>query len=300
MNSLALGILSGLLTAFMQSFSYLGGRRFLARYGNARQLLIASLVICGAAAWLLAIFFLDTTKIFSWKMLGLLIMSNGGFVAGQWGFFNAQKHIESSRIASLLGLKVLVVMFLSIVMLRAQFTLWQYTAIVLAAVAAMLMNWSKGRLELGGMGFLLMALVGYAFSDMGIQMVVAYLECSSPIAGGLSGYVLTYGTMGIGALLLMKPLKVSWKMVVGALPQGVCWTISMWGLYVCFGLIGAAFGNVIQASRGVVSLVLGIVLSYFAIDGLEQKQSWQVWLRKALAAILMFGAIVLYALTAKR
>ena len=300
MNSLALGILSGLLTAFMQSFSYLGGRRFLARYGNARQLLIASLVICGAAAWLLAIFFLDTTKIFSWKMLGLLIMSNGGFVAGQWGFFNAQKHIESSRIASLLGLKVLVVMFLSIVMLRAQFTLWQYTAIVLAAVAAMLMNWSKGRLELGGMGFLLMALVGYAFSDMGIQMVVAYLECSSPIAGGLSGYVLTYGTMGIGALLLMKPLKVSWKMVAGALPQGVCWTISMWGLYVCFGLIGAAFGNVIQASRGVVSLVLGIVLSYFAIDGLEQKQSWQVWLRKALAAILMFGAIVLYALTAKR
>ena len=300
MNSLALGILSGLLTAFMQSFSYLGGRRFLARYGNARQLLIASLVICGAAAWILAIFFLDTTKIFSWKMLGLLIMSNGGFVAGQWGFFNAQKHIESSRIASLLGLKVLVVMFLSIVMLRAQFTLWQYTAIVLAAVAAMLMNWSKGRLELGGMGFLLMALVGYAFSDMGIQMVVAYLECSSPIAGGLSGYVLTYGTMGIGALLLMKPLKVSWKMVAGALPQGVCWTISMWGLYVCFGLIGAAFGNVIQASRGVVSLVLGIVLSYFAIDGLEQKQSWQVWLRKALAAILMFGAIVLYALTAKR
>ena len=300
MNSLALGILSGLLTAFMQSFSYLGGRRFLARYGNARQLLIASLVICGAAAWILAIFFLDTTKIFSWKMLGLLIMSNGGFVAGQWGFFNAQKHIESSRIASLLGLKVLVVMFLSIVMLRAQFTLWQYTAIVLAAFAAMLMNWSKGRLELGGMGFLLMALVGYAFSDMGIQMVVAYLECSSPIAGGLSGYVLTYGTMGIGAFLLMKPLKVSWKMVAGALPQGVCWTISMWGLYVCFGLIGAAFGNVIQASRGVVSLVLGIVLSYFAIDGLEQKQSWQVWLRKALAAILMFGAIVLYALTAKR
>ena len=300
MSTFALGIFSGFLAALMQSCSYLGGRRFLARYGNARQLLIASLVICGAAAWILAIFFLDTTKIFSWKMLGLLIMSNGGFVAGQWGFFNAQKHIESSRIASLLGLKVLVVMFLSIVMLRAQFTLWQYTAIVLAAVAAMLMNWSKGRLELGGMGFLLMALVGYAFSDMGIQMVVAYLECSSPIAGGLSGYVLTYGTMGIGAFLLMKPLKVSWKMVAGALPQGVCWTISMWGLYVCFGLIGAAFGNVIQASRGVVSLVLGIVLSYFAIDGLEQKQSWQVWLRKALAAILMFSAIVLYALTAKR
>lgn len=299
MSALTLGILSGLVTAFMQSFSYLGGRRFLANYGNARQLLIASLVICGAAAWILAIFFLKTDRIFTWRMLGLLLMSNGGFVAGQWGFFNAQKHIESSRIASLLGLKVLVVMLLSIIILHTQFSPGQYSAIVLAAFAAMLMNWSKGKLDFNGMGFLLMALVGYAFSDMGIQLIVAYLQCSDPIVGGLCGYVLTYGTMGVGALLLMKPLKVSWKMVAGALPQGFCWTISMWGLYVCFGLIGAAFGNVIQASRGVVSLILGIVLSYFAINGLEQKQSWQVWLRKALAAILMFGAIVLYALTAK-
>ena len=94
MSALTLGILSGLLAAFMQSFSYLGGRNFLANYGNARQLLIASLVICGAAAWILAIFFLDTSKLFTWKMLGLLLMSNGGFVAGQWGFFSAQKYIE--------------------------------------------------------------------------------------------------------------------------------------------------------------------------------------------------------------
>ena len=191
-------------------------------------------------------------------------------------------------------------MFLSIIMLREHFSLWQYVAIVLAALAAMLMNWSKGKLDFNGMGFLLVALVGYAFSDMGIQLVVAYLQCSDPISGGLSGYVLTYGTMGLAALLLMKPMKVDWKMVAVALPQGICWTVSMWGLYVCFGLIGAAFGNVIQASRGVVSLVLGIVLSYFAINGLEQKQGAAVWVRKAIAALLMFGAIVLYALTAKR
>lgn len=299
MSGLTLGVLSGLLAALMQSLSYLGGRRFLVQCGNVRQLLIASMVICGIAAWTLAFFFLDISKLFTWKMLVLLIMSNGGFVLGQWGFFCAQKHIESSRIASLLGLKVLVVMLLSIIMVRAQFSFWQYTAIVTAALSAMLMNWSKGKLDFNGMGYLFMALIGYAFSDMGIQLIVAYLQCSNPIVGGLSGYVLTYGTMGVGAILLMKPLRVSWKMVAGALPQGVCWTISMWGLYVCFGLIGAAFGNVIQASRGVISLVLGIVLSYFAINGLEQKQSVGVWLRKAVAAILMFGAIVLYALTSK-
>ena len=232
-------------------------------------------------------------------MLGFLLMGNGGFILGQWGFFSAQKHIESSRIASLLGLKVLVVMLLSIIMLRTCFAMGQYAAIMLAVLAAMLMNWSKGKLDLNGMGYLLMALVGYAFSDIGIQLIVEYLQCSDPITGGLSGYVLTYGTMGLGALALMKPMQVSWKMVAGALPQGVCWTISMWGLYVCFGLIGAAFGNVIQASRGVISLILGIILSFFAINGLEQKQSAAVWVRKTVAALLMFAAIVLYALTAK-
>ena len=226
-------------------------------------------------------------------------MSNGGFVAGQWGFFNAQKHIESSRIASLLGLKVLVVMFLSIVMLRAQFTLWQYTAIVLAAVDAMLMNWSKGKLDWNGMGFLMVALTGYAVSDLGVQLVVKSFNTSDPIRNGMCGFALCYGIGGVVSLGMIKPCKISWQMVKGAFPQAICWVVSMWGLYVCFGLLGAAFGNVIQASRGVISLVMGIVLSYFAIQGLEQKQSALVWVRKAVAAILMFGAIVLYAFSAK-
>ena len=81
--------------------------------------------------------------------------------------------------------------------------------------------------------------------------------------------------------------------------QAGCWIVSMWGLYISFGLIGASFGNVVQASRGVISLLLGIILSRFAINGLEQRQSVAVWLRKAAAALLMFGAIVLYALVTK-
>ena len=117
-TTLLLGIAGGLVAAFMQSCSYLGGRRFLATCGNSLQLLVSSLIICGAAAWIMAIFLLDTHKIFSWQMAGFLTMCNGGFIAGQWGFFNAQKHIESSRIASLLGLKVLVVMLLAMIFLR--------------------------------------------------------------------------------------------------------------------------------------------------------------------------------------
>jgi len=299
MSTLAIGIICGLITAFAQSFSYLGGRRFLAKEGNAVQLMISSLIICGTGAWLMAPFFWFPEKYFTWEMALWVLLTDGGFLIGQWGFFNAQKHIESSRIASLLGLKVVAVTLLTMTFLGEKYTLLQYTAIAGAAVAAMLMNWSKGKLDWKGMNFLLAALLGYASSDLGVQQVVKLIGGNDPIIRGMAGFTLTYGAMLIGAILVMPLFKVKWKMVKGALPQGMCWVISMWGLYVCFGLIGAAFGSVIQASRGVISLILGIILSFFAIEGLEQKQSASVWVRKAAAALLMFGAIVLYALSAK-
>lgn len=299
MSMIAIGIISGLVTAFMQSFSYLGGRRFLAKEGNAVQLMISSLIICGVGAWLLLPFFWYPEKYFTWQMALWVLLTDGGFLVGQWGFFNAQKHIESSRIASLLGLKVVAVTLLTMTFLGERYSILQYTAIAGAAAAAMLMNWSKGKLDWKGMNYLITALLGYASSDLGVQQVVKLIGGSDPISRGMAGYTLTYGAMLIGALLVMPIFKVKWKMVKGALPQGCCWVISMWGLYVCFGLLGAAFGNVIQASRGVVSLVLGIVLSYFCIEGLEQKQSAAVWVRKTAAALLMFGSIVLYALSAK-
>ncbi|MBR2358338.1 MAG: EamA family transporter [Lentisphaeria bacterium] len=298
-TTLLLGIAGGLVAAFMQSCSYLGGRRFLATCGNSLQLLVSSLIICGAAAWIMAIFLLDTHKIFSWQMAGFLTMCNGGFIAGQWGFFNAQKHIESSRIASLLGLKVLVVMLLAMIFLREKFVYMQYLAVAIAATAAMLMNWNKGKLDWNGMGFLFVALLGYAVSDLGVQQVVREISSGQPVKDGVCGFILSYGTMGILALMAVKPCNISRKMLKGAFMQAGCWIVSMWGLYISFGLIGASFGNVVQASRGVISLLLGIILSRFAINGLEQKQSVAVWLRKAAAALLMFGAIVLYALVTK-
>jgi drug/metabolite transporter (DMT)-like permease len=212
--------------------------------------------------------------------------------------FSAQKYIESSRIASLMGLKILVVALLAIVLLREKFTLLQYIAMLGAAGAGILMNSSSGKLQWGGMGYLALTLVGYAFSDLGIQLVVKEINVSDPIIGGLSGFVTNYAPVGVIALFCLKPMKIDRKKFFAAAPQGICWIFSMLGLYVCFGLMGAAFGNVLQASRGIISLIIGAFLSYFAIQNFdEQKQSAAVWIRKGLAALLMFGAIVLYAVT---
>jgi hypothetical protein len=197
-----------------------------------------------------------------------------------------------------MGLKILVVAMLTIVLLRESFTPVQYSAMLVAAVAGVLIDWSSGKLELGGMGYMAVTMVGYAFSDLGIQLVVKEIDSADPITGGLSGFIINYFVTGVVALFCLKPLKITPRMIVGALPQGVCWIISMLGLYVCFGLVGAAFGNVLQASRGIISLLLGVMLSTFVIQHSdEQKQSAKVWIRKGIAALLMFGAIVMYALS---
>lgn len=298
-SNLTIGIASGLIAAFMQSCSYLCGRRFLLVHGDARQLLFASMIIEGMAALILAPFLINWEKLLSWQMLWYVFICNTGYIVGSWGFFSAQKHIESSRIASLMGLKVIMVMLLSMVFLGSRFVYFQYVAIVICALSAMLMNWSRGKLDWGGMGFLLVALIGYAVSDLGVQLIVNGVSEGDPIRGGLSGFSSCYGICGIIGLLLMKPCRITWKMIQGAVPQALCWIVSMWGLYICFGLLGASFGNIIQASRGVISLVMGIILSHLAIQGLEAKQSCLVWIRKTVAALLMFGAIVLYALSVK-
>ncbi|MBE6379929.1 MAG: hypothetical protein E7047_03275 [Lentisphaerae bacterium] len=299
MSNWAIGIISGLVAGLMQSCSYLGGQRFLNKYNNSAQMVICSLLITGAVTWLMAPFFLYTSTLFSWRMLLYVIMTDIGLVVGHWGFFSAQKHIESSRIASLMGLKVLVVAVLSIVLLRIGFTFLQYLAMLGAASAGLLMNWNQGKLNWNGMGYMLVCFIGYAFSDLGVQLVVQEMPAEDPIAAGFSGFIVNYSVTGLGALCLIKKFKIDYRMLCTALPQGLCWVVSMWGLYICFGLVGAAFGNVLQASRGIISLVIGIILSYFAMQSLEKKQSADQWVRKAVAALIMFGSIMLYAFTAK-
>ena len=298
MSVFFLGVSGGLLAALMQSCAYLCGRRYLARYNNSTELTFCSLAITGIAALMMAPFVLQTENLFSWRMLLFILMTDAGLVAGHWGFFSAQKYIESSRIASLMGLKVLIVVLLAIVLLHEKFTLLQYTAMLGTVAAGVLINYSQGKLQWQGMGYLAVTLVGYAFSDLGIQLVVGEIGSGGPITKGFSGFVTNYGPVGLAALLCLKPLKIDRKKFATALPQGICWIMSMLGLYVSFGLLGAAFGNVLQASRGIISLILGIIISYFAVNNPdEEKQSAVVWLRKAAAALLMFGAITLYAMT---
>ena len=59
-------------------------------------------------------------------------------------------------------------------------------------------------------------------------------------------------------------------------------------------MIGVVFGNIIQASRGIISVALGAVLLHYGFDRLEPRVGRKAWIRRFLMAVVMVAAMCLY------
>ena len=70
----------------------------------------------------------------------------------------------------------------------------------------------------------------------------------------------------------------------------------MAALYICFGQIGVVFGNILQSTRGFMSVVLGAMLAHLGWHELEQRVDRATLLKRMAAAALMTAAIALYAI----
>ena len=79
-----------------------------------------------------------------------------------------------------------------------------------------------------------------------------------------------------------------------ALPFAATWLLSMVFLYACFAFVGPVFGNILQSTRGIISIVLGAGLARLGLEHLEQKVSRPVLRQRIGAAILMCAAVWLF------
>jgi hypothetical protein len=60
--------------------------------------------------------------------------------------------------------------------------------------------------------------------------------------------------------------------------------------------VGAVFGNVVQSTRGIMSVVIGAVLAHLGWHELEQQVDRATLVRRIGAACLMTAAIAVYVL----
>jgi uncharacterized membrane protein len=309
MTDLSLGVVSGLAAAFFSAVSYLVSRHYglcqraMGRKGSALRLLAVSHLLMAAvcipltwAAWPASS---PPVRLFA----APLAASVGFYLLGQSALFAALKRVEASRLAPLLGLKIVMLAVIVSFVLGHVLDTRQWLAVALSVAAAAMLQSGRGAVPAGAFGFVLSCCLSFAISDIFILHLIdglqkGAIESSGAIsrlhAGGLA-MALTYGVCGV----LFAPLVVALRPYTradwaAAAQYASAWLVSMVGLYLCFGLVGVVFGNILQSTRGVMSVALGAAMAHLGWHELEQRVDRATLLRRLAAALLMTAAIALY------
>jgi drug/metabolite transporter (DMT)-like permease len=294
------GIFLGLGAAVFQSTSYVGSRVFAHRYPDKPlHLLSLSHIVMGIFALMMLPFVWPNTMPAFAAYGPSLIACSGFYLIGQWLLFAALKKASASRVSPLLGIKVFILALIGVLFLGQRFGLLQWTAIMMSVAAAVMLSRTGEKLSLRVAIWIFLTCVAYCFSDINIKILVGHFNylgfAHSAILSGCLSYILC-GI--IAAVLLPFVAQPTTTMFVYSLPFAAEWFVAMLLLYACFGIIGVVYGNIVQSSRGIISIMFGAALVKLNYEHLDQKVSRGVFFQRLAAAILMSCAIALYYLEA--
>jgi drug/metabolite transporter (DMT)-like permease len=298
---LIIGIITGLLMAFFQSCSYLASRFFYAKTaGSGFHLLSLAHIQMGiAAAILLWIFWPQQPLPFSTVAL-IVILNSLVYMAGQAFFLLALKHANPSQIASLLALKLIVISAASSVILHLEISALQVIGIILSLIAVVLLNSSRDKIPIKGFILSLFAVAGYSASDICIVVIVNDLNNYGIPNASFIATCLVYICTGVIGMMILPFLKNSWKrpvMWLSALPFAGSWLTAMFFLFQTFLLLGPVFGNILQTTRGIISVLLGLLVTRLGFFHLEEKMLRHAFIRRLGTALLMTGAVSLFVIS---
>lgn len=290
------GVLLGLGAAIMQSLSYVFSRIYVLRNpGAAWKLMILGHVIMGALA-LVALPLLDVHRLppmetYIWP----LCLVTGSYLLGQMGLFWVLRRTEASRVSPLLGLKVAFVAIASLLFMGISHSTTQWLAVALCIFGAFLLGTSGSRISLAVAIGIAITCMAYVVSDMYIVVLVRRLEGMGQGQAVFMGVAMAYILAGAAAMLGLPTVgKVGRREWLSAAPWAMSWLMAMILLFGCFAIVNVVYGNIIQSTRGLISIFMGAALAAGGLVHLEQRVSRGIFWRRVAAGCLMVLAIVLY------
>ena len=308
MNSVVVGVGCGLVAAVFSSLSFLISRHHGVRADGGKtsatvlRLLVLAHFLMGAAclplAWALWPSGTAATTDAVLRAARPLFCSATCYLLGQTCMFLVLGRVNASRVSPLLGLKVLMLAGITTLFMGHALDWRQWAGVCLSAAAAAALRTSGGAVPAGSMALILLACLLFSVSDLCIVGLIDAIAAGWSVGrlhAGLIAMATTYAACGLLALpvvLLRAPWRRDeWR--AGAAYAGA-WMASMVGLYFCFGMIGAVFGNVMQSTRGLMSVAVGAVLAHMGWHELEQRVDRRTLIARAVAAVMMTAAIALY------
>lgn len=300
-----IGVLLGLAAATLQSFCYIVSGSYVRRTGRAGWTLTApqrALMLIPYGALTVATW----PESFAGEGLPFLAGAATCMVMaylGDVGLFQMQKTVEPSRVAPLQAMKIPLIALISWAVLGRVYSGGQVLGILLVVASAGILCGAGQRIGRSAWLWLLVCSGGFAVSDIGVGCALAH---SREMCGGLlRSSLFALGVTGLGSSVLALPVVAAQKAsgtlptlrecLRYALPFGTLWIVAMVFLFVCFSLSGIVLGTIAQSTRGLISVAVGWFLAHHGFADLERGVSVAVFIRRAVAAILIIGAMVLYA-----
>ena len=296
----AIGILLGLAVALTQSISFLCVRLFAVRRrkGVMRLLILGHVimgVICAAALPLLW----DQRAGNVGDFIRPLVGAAGFYLIGQASLMFALTRSDASRIAPLLALKIVVLALVTVTALDGQLGAMQWGGVALSVAAAFILNHTGGRLPLPCLAAVALTCAAYAMSDLNVKALVTALGAMGKARGSLLAVSMCYVLTGAAALALLPWAgRGLWAEIRYAAPFAISWLAAMVFLFACFAHVGVVFGNILQSTRGLISILLGAGIAALGMHHLEQKHPRHVLVRRLVAAGMMCLAIAMWTLGA--
>ena len=295
---MAMGIFAAALTAVLQSFSYISSAAFNKRYNSSFKLLVFSQLAMGVVSIPITVIFFPRGLFADCSTTGLWLLFWIAITCiGQYFFFATQNEIESSRLSSLLGLKIVVLAIITSVVSRELVSFPRLLAIMLATAGAVGMNGGNSvrRVTLKAIVFLISTVISYCVADL-IETHLLNMSRSGNIwCDSLGVCAACYMVLGLAMIPILRKTGFSLDEVKCAAPYGILYFFSQVALFVSFGLIGPVFANVVQSSRGMISVAIGILLCRFGLSSLDVKGDRKLWIRRFICAGIMSAAIIIYA-----
>lgn len=293
------GIIFGLSTAVLQSFAYIFSRAFLARRGTSPALLFAlSHVQMGLISLVLLPFVL--TAVPSVHVVLPLIATSVCYLFGQWMLFRVLRTVESSKLTPLLGFKVPLLAVATSVFLGAELHPIAWIAVMLCTAGGLLISPPQGGPNRRLLAAAALICIGYAGSDLSIPFLVNALSGAArvPVAAAVALCYLSAGIFGtlftvVGAAGPRKRL-FDVRLHRDALPYSLAWIMAMASLFASFSMIGVVFGNMLQSTRALLSVLLGAAVTRLGLLSIENIRSRTVFVSRMIGAVIITGAIMIY------
>jgi drug/metabolite transporter (DMT)-like permease len=308
---LTVGVAAGLATALLSAVSYLVSRHHGGRAGGPIRLLVLAHALMGLACIPATALLWPAGLPLTRNWVVPLVGSAATYLAGQAVVFVALMRADASRVAPLLGLKIVMLAAITSCLPGGRLDARQWFAVALSVAAALLLQ-RGGGIPVAALVPIVAACLSFAISDLCIVGLIDGLQQAALSAGVRLGrlhagslamtvtYLLCGAVAAIGLLPpspLRPPSRAAWPGAwTGAWQYAATWLVCMVTLYACLGLVGAVFGTILQSTRGIMAIVIGAALGHLGWHGLETRVDGRTLVRRVVAAALMTTAIAIYAI----